>query len=403
MNCEDSKLTIMEYLDGELPADARRRFEEHLAGCDTCRQELAAQQRVIRSVRLLHRVPAPPDFAARMADAVARENTPRAGWHTWIVRYGTMAASILIVCCSALWMKTQHPVQQPPASDYAAKGAAPAESVPSKSARPEAAQPEPATVHPAAEKLAKAPAKAGASDMDLAMEEEAAAPQIAVAPAPPLDRTLAGKAPSTRSKTEIAQATARNAPVPAGRQKADVAPSAMTAPAAKPARIAPAAPAEQAQFDLVIEADNVDQCSNELAALLEQRHYKVIARISARHSVLLAELQPAAANEEKQAATDAAAGPPRSIIDEIAASGRFRVASRGEVAQAGGKKEIAASKPAEATPAPNANEPSAALADAAPGYGGRIAIMIVSRNAPEATAAAEAEPKAKPAAPGGAK
>ena len=41
MNCDDMKAMITAYVDGELGDEERRRLEEHLAGCESCRRELA--------------------------------------------------------------------------------------------------------------------------------------------------------------------------------------------------------------------------------------------------------------------------------------------------------------------------------------------------------------------------
>ena len=40
MTCRDQKDLMMAYLDNELDDEQRRRFEEHLAGCSECAEEL---------------------------------------------------------------------------------------------------------------------------------------------------------------------------------------------------------------------------------------------------------------------------------------------------------------------------------------------------------------------------
>ena len=42
MNCEEFRALITAHVDGELPADRQRLLDEHLAGCESCRRELAA-------------------------------------------------------------------------------------------------------------------------------------------------------------------------------------------------------------------------------------------------------------------------------------------------------------------------------------------------------------------------
>ncbi|HUT01903.1 MAG TPA: zf-HC2 domain-containing protein [Phycisphaerae bacterium] len=41
MNCEELKSMISARVDDELPPEQARRLEEHLAGCEACRRELA--------------------------------------------------------------------------------------------------------------------------------------------------------------------------------------------------------------------------------------------------------------------------------------------------------------------------------------------------------------------------
>jgi len=44
MNCEEFKARISAYVDDELEPDQRKRLEEHLANCPSCRQELAEEK-----------------------------------------------------------------------------------------------------------------------------------------------------------------------------------------------------------------------------------------------------------------------------------------------------------------------------------------------------------------------
>jgi len=41
MNCVEFKPMMMGYLDGELPAEQRAQFEEHVAACEACARELS--------------------------------------------------------------------------------------------------------------------------------------------------------------------------------------------------------------------------------------------------------------------------------------------------------------------------------------------------------------------------
>lgn len=46
MTCHDFKDLMMGYLDNELSAESRRRFEEHVAGCPECAKELKEFKRL---------------------------------------------------------------------------------------------------------------------------------------------------------------------------------------------------------------------------------------------------------------------------------------------------------------------------------------------------------------------
>ena len=46
LRCEESRILVMGYIDGELDAGARERLEDHLALCGACRSEEAAYRRL---------------------------------------------------------------------------------------------------------------------------------------------------------------------------------------------------------------------------------------------------------------------------------------------------------------------------------------------------------------------
>ena len=48
MKCREVVSLVTEYLEATLPADARRRFEEHLAGCSHCTEYLAEMRTTLR-------------------------------------------------------------------------------------------------------------------------------------------------------------------------------------------------------------------------------------------------------------------------------------------------------------------------------------------------------------------
>ena len=56
VQCQEVAERSTDYLEDALPPDQRRRYEQHLAGCDVCREGLLQLQTLIR---LAGRLPAP--------------------------------------------------------------------------------------------------------------------------------------------------------------------------------------------------------------------------------------------------------------------------------------------------------------------------------------------------------
>jgi anti-sigma factor RsiW len=59
MTCSDISTRLDDYLDGALPPDQVRQVEEHLAGCDRCRAELAGLRSILADARTLPRTVLP--------------------------------------------------------------------------------------------------------------------------------------------------------------------------------------------------------------------------------------------------------------------------------------------------------------------------------------------------------
>jgi anti-sigma factor RsiW len=71
---------LIEYVEGELPADRRAEFERHMCGCLPCHVYLETYQATIRLTRALPKCePLPPEFEKRlwaMLDAEAKSGRP---------------------------------------------------------------------------------------------------------------------------------------------------------------------------------------------------------------------------------------------------------------------------------------------------------------------------------------
>ena len=335
MECRDAKQLIMERLDGELPAEENVRLEEHLAACDACTRELAQQRRLIDGIKALPRVPAPADLAQRVNATIARETVRRPGRGAWVRRYGAMAASIAIVVVAAtLWLKDNKAPQ---------RSAAPA---PTKRLKDEPTYAE----KPRGGMDASKTAEEEFLD-DLAAQPLAESPGLAPAKEMKQTKTLAkGKAFDEMPEAE-------------GLEDDDA--------------------TDRRLFDVVVEADSAEQCLDDLVAFLEERGVDVIARISSRRSVILAQIG------EPDRAPDRAADDVRSgIIAQIAASGKFRLVRPGAphdavVADAEGKA------PGRARSQPPAPLETGAVAPSR----GVLAILVVRPAASNRPPAAEAQTK----------
>jgi anti-sigma factor RsiW len=71
-NCKDMKELLSAYRDAELDADEHRRVEEHLGSCANCREELAAVESAVKSLRRLAPVELSRDFAEDIESIIKR-------------------------------------------------------------------------------------------------------------------------------------------------------------------------------------------------------------------------------------------------------------------------------------------------------------------------------------------
>jgi anti-sigma factor RsiW len=77
MNCIKIKDQLAAYLAGELKTAARKRVDEHLLGCLSCRAELARERAFNEFVReTLFDEPVPPGFLKRVVNMARAEASP---------------------------------------------------------------------------------------------------------------------------------------------------------------------------------------------------------------------------------------------------------------------------------------------------------------------------------------
>jgi anti-sigma factor RsiW len=79
MNCTKVKDQLAAYLAGELNAVARKRVDEHLLGCISCREELARERAFddfVREAGIAFDEPVPPGFLKRVVNLAEAESAP---------------------------------------------------------------------------------------------------------------------------------------------------------------------------------------------------------------------------------------------------------------------------------------------------------------------------------------
>jgi len=69
MKCRDVVELMTDYLEGALTPSDRRRFEEHIAGCDGCRAYLEQLRATQAAVRKVAEDPIPADLERELVDA----------------------------------------------------------------------------------------------------------------------------------------------------------------------------------------------------------------------------------------------------------------------------------------------------------------------------------------------
>lgn len=109
MNCQDVRLLLHAYLDGELGAADSVQVARHLAGCEACMQRFHAHTRLHGDLRAadLYR-PAPAALRARIASQLPRDvATPRMPDRRWNFALAALAALFVIAAVFAGWQTLQ--------------------------------------------------------------------------------------------------------------------------------------------------------------------------------------------------------------------------------------------------------------------------------------------------------
>ena len=99
MKCADIKARLVESLYGELPGEDESHLREHLAGCDSCRQELEALEQSRRRLKALGQPEFPFDFGRLYRTAADRAGRGRRRWR--LLAGASCAAAVLLLAVIA--------------------------------------------------------------------------------------------------------------------------------------------------------------------------------------------------------------------------------------------------------------------------------------------------------------
>lgn len=77
LTCRDLLMGASEYLDGELGAGERNRFEEHQAECPGCRETVTSLKLTIDGIRGLSHHPEPSRLNDLLAETMRKMNKQR--------------------------------------------------------------------------------------------------------------------------------------------------------------------------------------------------------------------------------------------------------------------------------------------------------------------------------------
>ncbi|HUU42806.1 MAG TPA: zf-HC2 domain-containing protein [Planctomycetota bacterium] len=94
--CEEMRELLGGHLDGELSVEDRARLDEHLAGCEACRRELAETARVWEALGVLEGIAPAADLAERVYRRVLTTRRVESVWRrSWFYPLAT-AATLLV-------------------------------------------------------------------------------------------------------------------------------------------------------------------------------------------------------------------------------------------------------------------------------------------------------------------
>lgn len=191
----DIEERLIDFLYGELDAEARAAFDAHITACDACRSEVRAFEQTRAAARAVVRAPlehpVPAAVRARVMDAAARATAARGiaghapapnvagprtrvadGWFAWLrarwalPMFATVAAiGALLLVRETIFREARRPLGEAPPADLVPQGAAPPSEIAPR-AREGGDQADKAVAAPRSAKRAASPISSGHAPPD---------------------------------------------------------------------------------------------------------------------------------------------------------------------------------------------------------------------------------------------
>jgi anti-sigma factor RsiW len=76
LSCAEVVELVTDYLEGRLPPEQRRRFDEHVSGCDGCVAYLEQMRATIATAGRLREADLPPELEERLLGAFRGWRSP---------------------------------------------------------------------------------------------------------------------------------------------------------------------------------------------------------------------------------------------------------------------------------------------------------------------------------------
>lgn len=111
MNHDEASRLLGAYLDGELDLTASVAIEDHIAGCESCQREMAAQQELIEAIRTeTPRFEASPFLKTRIRAALREQSAPAAApfWSKARLLWISSGAAMALLVALA-FLQSSHP------------------------------------------------------------------------------------------------------------------------------------------------------------------------------------------------------------------------------------------------------------------------------------------------------